>query len=443
MCTQVHEQKARMKIFYGWKMVGAACAIQFLLGALLLQSFGLYIAVLSEEMGWSKTTLSGAAALQSAESAIIGPLLGWLMDRLGPQSIIRWGIVIFSAGLLLLSQVNSVASFYFSAALMAVGASLAGYFPLSVAIVHWFEKQRARALSIMSMGLALGGLVVPLMAWSMQQWGWRNTALATGILSLVVGLPMARVIRRRPEDHGEYVDGIAPTEKPLEQATQKPIEQTSATPLATVSEPKAPAPAGFTARQALATRAFWMLALGHGLALLVVTAVNVHAITHIKEGLGYSVATAGWVIMLMTFGQLLGVLLGAGMGDRYEKRKVAALCMLSHAVGLLFLTFSTHFVELVGFAVFHGLAWGLRGPLMQAIRADYYGVGAIGAIMGISAAVIAVGQIAGPMVAGVLADLTGDYRLGFTLLALTAAMGSLAFMLATKPLHKVGVANNT
>ena len=427
MFIQVHEQQARMKIFYGWKMVGAACAIQFLLGALLLQSFGLYIAVLSEEMGWSKTTLSGAAALQSAESAIIGPLLGWLMDRLGPQSIIRWGIVIFSAGLLLLSQVDSVATFYLSAALMAVGASLAGYFPLSVAIVHWFEKQRARALSIMSLGLALGGLAVPLMAWSMQQWGWRHTALGTGVLALVVGLPMARVIRRRPQDHGEYVDGIAP----------------AATPSGPLSAPKAPAPVGFTARQALATRAFWMLALGHGLALLVVTAVNVHAITHIKEGLGYSVATAGWVIMLMTFGQLLGVLLGAGMGERFDKRKVAALCMLSHAIGLLFLTFSTHLAELVAFAVFHGLAWGLRGPLMQAIRADYFGVGAIGAIMGISAAVIAVGQIAGPMVAGVLADLTGDYRLGFTLLALTAAMGSLAFMLATKPLHKVGVANNT
>ncbi len=427
MFIQVHEQQARMKIFYGWKMVGAACAIQFLLGALLLQSFGLYIAVLSEEMGWSKTTLSGAAALQSAESAIIGPLLGWLMDRLGPQSIIRWGIVIFSAGLLLLSQVDSVATFYLSAALMAVGASLAGYFPLSVAIVHWFEKQRARALSIMSLGLALGGLAVPLMAWSMQQWGWRHTALGTGVLALVVGLPMARVIRRRPQDHGDYVDGIAP----------------AATPSGPLSAPKAPAPVGFTARQALATRAFWMLALGHGLALLVVTAVNVHAITHIKEGLGYSVATAGWVIMLMTFGQLLGVLLGAGMGERFDKRKVAALCMLSHAIGLLFLTFSTHLAELVAFAVFHGLAWGLRGPLMQAIRADYFGVGAIGAIMGISAAVIALGQIAGPMVAGVLADLTGDYRLGFTLLALTAAMGSLAFMLATKPLHKVGVANNT
>ena len=87
-------------------------------------------------MGWSKTTLSGAAALQSVEAAIIGPLLGWVMDRVGPQKMIRWGMVLFSAGLMLLSQVDSVATFYASAILMAVGASLGGYFPLSVALVQ-------------------------------------------------------------------------------------------------------------------------------------------------------------------------------------------------------------------------------------------------------------------------------------------------------------------
>ncbi|MFN4996283.1 MAG: hypothetical protein ACK5EM_06220, partial [Burkholderiales bacterium] len=70
-----------MKIFYGWRMVGAACGIQFLLAAFLTQALGLYIAVLSDEMGWSKTTLSGAAALQSVEAAIIGPVLGWIMDK--------------------------------------------------------------------------------------------------------------------------------------------------------------------------------------------------------------------------------------------------------------------------------------------------------------------------------------------------------------------------
>jgi MFS family permease len=401
-------------------MVGAACGIQFLLAAFLTQTLGLYIAVLSDEMGWSKTTLSGAAALQSVEAAIIGPVLGWVMDRVGPQKMIRWGMVLFAAGLLLLSQVDSVGSFYASAILMAIGASLGGYFPLSVALVQWFEKFRARALSIMSLGLAMGGLAVPLMAGSIQAWGWRATAAGSGVLVLLAGLPMANIIRRRPEDHGEHVDGIDPAKAAAVDLVQ--------------GRPAPPVQIEFTVAQALRTRAFWMLAIGHGLALLVVSAVNVHAITHMKEGLGYSFTTASWVILIMTFGQLAGVLMGASMGDWFDKKKVAALCMLAHGIGMLCLTFANHMALLVAFGVFHGIAWGLRGPFMQAIRADYFGRNAIGLILGLSAAIIALGQIAGPMIAGILADLTGDYQLGFSLLALLAALGSLAFMLATKPI---------
>ena len=406
-----------MKIFYGWRMVGAACGIQFLLAAFLTQALGLYIAVLSDEMGWSKTTLSGAAALQSVEAAIIGPVLGWIMDRVGPQAMIRLGMVLFSSGLLLLSQVNAVSTFYTSAILMAVGASLSGYFPLSVALVQWFEKFRARALSIMSLGLAMGGLVVPLMAWSIQHWGWRYTAGGTGVLVLLFGLPLAGMILRRPEDHGQHIDGIDPALKAAEQGDSSVETQVE-----------------FTAKEAVQTRAFWMLAIGHGLALLIVSAVNVHAITHMKEGLGYSVATASWVILFMTFAQLGGVLMGATLGDMFEKRKVAALCMLAHALGMLCLTFANDMPMLIGFGIFHGVAWGLRGPFMQAIRADYFGRNAIGLIMGLSAAIISMGQIIGPMLAGVLADLTGNYQLGFSLLALLSALGSLCFMLATKPL---------
>ena len=407
-----------MKFFYGWRMVGAACAMQFLLAAFLTQALGLYIAVLSDEMGWSKTTLSGAAALQSVEAAIIGPILGWIMDRFGPQNMIRVGLVFFSAGLLLLSQVNVVGSFYISAILMAIGASLSGYFPLSVALVQWFEKFRARALSIMGLGFAMGGLAVPLIAWSMHQWGWRATAAGSGFLVLIFGLPMAGIIRRRPEDHGEHVDGIDPALIVAEQPG---------------GHEAAPVQVEFTAAQAIRTRAFWMLAIGHGLALLVVSAVNVHAITHMKEGLGYSVANASWVIMIMTFGQIAGVIFGASMGARFDKKKVAALCMLAHGLGMVCLTFATNMAMLVAFGLFHGFAWGLRGPFMSAIRADYFGRNAIGLILGLSAVIIAMGQIGGPMIAGVMADLTGDYRLGFSLLALLSALGSLSFILATKP----------
>ena len=408
-----------MKIFYGWRMVGAAFGIQFLLAAFLSQAMGLYIAILSEEMGWSKTTLSGAAALQSVESAIIGPLLGWVIDRVGPQLMIRWGMVLFSAGLLLLSQVHSVSMFYTSAILMAIGASLGGYFPLSVALVHWFEKFRARALSLMSLGLATGGVAVPVMAWSMEQWGWRATSVGTGVIVLLVGLPLARIILRRPQDHGDYVDGIAPATEPAKGGRQQAADSS----------------ADFTAAEALRTRAFWLLGLGHALALLVVSAVNVHAITHMKEGLGYSVTTASWVIMVMTCCQVGGVLMGAAIGDRFDKRKIAALCMLAHALGLLCMTFAVGMPMLLGFALLHGVAWGLRGPFMQAMRADYFGRNAIGMILGMSAALIAVGQIGGPMIAGILADWTGNYQSGFTVLAVLSALGSLTFMLITKPVR--------
>ncbi|MEJ7930158.1 MFS transporter [Ramlibacter sp. AN1015] len=406
-----------MKIFYGWRLVGAASVIQFLHGGLLMQAFGAYVAVLSQEFGWSKTSLSGGAAIQSLEGAVLGPALGWVMDRIGARLMVQAGILVFGLGFIVLSQVDSIGGFYVAIVLLALGSSLSGYFPLTVTLVHWFRRKRARALSTMGLGLALGGVAVPLVAWSMQAYGWRSTAFMSGVLAIVVGWPLARVLRRHPGEVGETEDGLPPEPAPAlaPGAVAAPLQR------------------DFSAIQALRTPAFWLLGVGHGFALLVVTAVNVHAISHMKEGLGYSVGEASAVIALMTGCQVAGVLMGAAIGDRWDKRYVAAACMLGHMVGLLMLTFAVHPVFLVGFAVFHGVAWGLRGPFMQALRADYFGLQAIGVIMGLSAFLIAVGQVAGPMVAGGLSDLTGDYRLGFTILALVSGSGSVLFILARRP----------
>jgi MFS family permease len=104
-----------------------------------------------------------------------------------------------------------------------------------------------------------------------------------------------------------------------------------------------------------------------------------------------------------------------------------------HSAGLLMLTYATGIAMLVGFAILHGGAWGLRGPFMQALRADYFGRRSIGMILGLSAMIIVVGQIGGPIVAGVFADITGNYRAGFTALALLAGIGSLFFLMAKRP----------
>lgn len=403
-----------MKIFYGWRMVAAGGGIQFLQAGLLHQAFGAYFAILIEEFGWTKTALSGAAALQPMEAAVLGPVLGWIIDRFGPQGMIRIGIVTFGVGFMLLSRVETLVGFYGAFLVIALGSSLCGFFPINVAVIYWFEKLRARALSILSLGLAFGGVFVPVVAGAMQVYGWRATAFGSGVLAIVVGWPLARTFVRRPEDLGETIDGL-------------PADRGDA------AQAEAPGQREFSAREALRTGAFWLLSLGHGFALIVVYAVSVHAITHMKDELGYSLAQASLFITLMTVAQIGGVLVGWAIGDRFEKRVIAAACMLMHAGGLLMLTYATGTAMLIAFAVLHGGAWGLRGPMMQAIRADYFGRRSIGMILGLSSMIIVLGQIGGPIIAGVLADYTGNYRLGFTVLAVMAGLGSLFFLLARHP----------
>ena len=406
------------RIFYGWYVVGAACAMQFVESMLFLQSFGAYFAVLHDDLGWSKTELSGAAAMHQVEAAILGPLLGWFIDRFGPQWVIRVGVFVFGAGFLLLSNVDSLIAFYGAFIVTALGGSLCGFFPLSVALIQWFERHLARALSSMQIGKPLGGLALPVIAWAFAIWGWRATAFASGIILIAAVLPLSFVIRRRPEDIGEVVDGVQ--SRPLDPVSHPEKESRETT-------------RDFTAREALRTPAFWLLSLGHGFALFVVTGANTHAIMHMKEGLGYTIEQASFAIVLQTVGQLGGVGLGAWIGDRFDKRILSAFCMLGHMSGLLFLTYATGPAMIVAYAILHGTAWGLRGPFMQAIRADYFGRSAIGMILGLSFMIIVIGQIGGPMIAGILADMTGNYRVGFTVLALLAGLGSVFFLLAKRP----------
>jgi sugar phosphate permease len=316
---------------------------------------------------------------------------------------------------MLLSQIETLAGFYGAFVIVALGSSMFSNFIMSVAIIQWFEKSRARALSMVQFGMALGGIFVFVVAWSMQTFGWRATAFGSGVIVIIAGWPLARVFKSRPEDHGETLDGLPPAPKDLSPHEAPPARRM------------------FTAREALRTSAFWLISLGHAFSLLVVSAVNVHAITHMKEELGYSLAQAAFIITLVTVGQFFGVMGGWVLGDRFVKRKIAAVCMLMHAAGLLILTYATSYAILVLAGLIHGAAWGLRGPFMQAIRADYFGRRSIGMIMGLSNLVTVFGQIGGPLIAGIFADWTGDYRVGFTILAVLAALGSLLFWMARRP----------
>ena len=105
-----------------------------------MQSYGAYVVLLQQEFDWSKTVVAGAFAMTRIESGLLGPLQGWLVDRLGPRIILQVGMVLYGIGFMLFSQVDSILTFYLTFALMAVGSSLGGFATVMVAVVSWFRR---------------------------------------------------------------------------------------------------------------------------------------------------------------------------------------------------------------------------------------------------------------------------------------------------------------
>jgi MFS family permease len=408
--------RPRGHVFAGWWIVLAGVGLQVLGGLLFVHSYGAYFVLLQEEFGWSKTLLAGAFALRQIENGMLGPLQGFLLDRYGPRLLISVGMVLFGAGYFAFALIDSPLEFYLAFLLLALGSNLGGFPSITVALVHWFERHRAKAVALSQSGFALGGVLVPLIVLALESWGWRATAVGSGVCVIALGLPMARLVRHRPEPFGETVDGIPP---------------------GAAHDPGGAIPGDrsrdMSAGEALRTRAFWMVSLGHASALLVVSSVMVHLVPHLTETLGYSLSRAGAVVALLTALQMAGQVAGGYLGDRFDKRVISAVCMIAHSAGLLLLAYASTAWMVGAFVVLHGWAWGTRGPLMVAIRADYFGAKAFGTIMGFSSLIVMLGMTTGPIVAAFVADRTGSYTPGLALLGIASLAGSAFFLLARPP----------
>ena len=405
-------------VFYGWWIVVAGATVQFLQSALLGQAYGAYVVLLRDEFGWSKTLLSGASALREAESGLTGPLQGWLLDRFGPRRVARSGVVILAIGFMLFSRINSPLTFYGAFIIMSIGASLMGYLTITFTVVHWFERRRATAISLTSAGFALGGMAVPLTVLVLEHFGWRDTAFFSGILVLLVGIPMTQLLKHHPSEMG-----LAPDGDPYQEHLHSRSSVTAAAALSN----------DFTLGEAMRAPSFWWISLGHASSLFIVSAMGVHLVSYLKESQGYSLGQASAVVFLMTLLFLTGTVSGGLMGDRVNKRMLVFTCMIMHMAGLLLLSHATNLGMIIAFTVLHGLAWGWRGPQMAALRADYFGRSAFGKILGVSNLVIIIGTISGPLIAGYMYDKTGNYQVGFDILAGIAAAGSIFFVLAKRP----------
>jgi sugar phosphate permease len=404
------------RTFHGWRIVGGAVVMQSLQSLLFWQAFATYAALWMADFGWSRTTISWAASLQRTESGLLGPLHGWWLDRSSPRRVFVAGVLLMGSGLIGLGFVQDFTQFIVLYLIASIGSSLAGMLTLMTVVVNWFDRQRARALAGLQLGLSLGSLALPLLAWALVGFGWRPVIIASGLLIIAVGLPIARLLHRDPESLGLRPDGDEPQE-----ATARP------------EQPAAPTARRSWAGGALRTPAFWLISLGHGAALAIMSGVGVHFVIYATEVLDIGITTAATLMAVMTASAVAGQLAGGIAGDRIDKRWLAGGAMLSHSAAMAALVVASGTALVAVAAILHGLAWGVRGPLMGAMRADHFGRAAFASVMGFSSLVVMVGSVGGPLVIGLVADGTGSYAGGFAALAVVGLVGAAAFFVLGRP----------
>src|SRR5256712_3118750 len=315
------------RLFYGWWIVIIGCIQDAVKGGTFNRGFTLYFLPVLTELHLSRAATSLPFSLAKLESALEGPLVGYLIDRFDVRVMLVVGTTLAGLGFVLLSFTHSYVLFVLVfIGPLSVGFQ-AGFNQATMAAVnHWFRRKRGLAMSIVQTGQAIGGvLIFPLVALAVLKLGWRPAAFLSGLVVLML-LPLVLFIRRSPESMGLLPDG-----------ERREIHD----PLAGALEPEARLgePKEFTAREALRTPAFWLLAAFHGLRNIPSSGVSVHLVP-LLVWKGLDEATAAVFVGLTALSTVIVRPLTGWLGDRQSKQRIRALRVLLGALGLLVPTYS-------------------------------------------------------------------------------------------------------
>ena len=408
----------------------------------LYHAMAVWSVALESHFGWSRGQLGLALTFTRIEGGLMGPLEGYLTDRLGARRMVFLGLLVLGVGFLLFAGVQSLWMFYLAFIVMALGQGLGSWLPLMTTINNWFSRRRATAMGWSNVGSRIGALLlVPAIAWAIDpeqtRLGWQLTALILGIFTLVIAFPLTRFIRNRPQDYGQLPDGDIPAP-----ASHSPTGSDAASTADhsggarhTAPSPRRPTSlddGDLTAGQALRTPAFWLISFGHGFTSMVILAIMTHLGLLLKDE-GFDVQTTGWIVVVYTATAMVFQLVGGYVGDRWPKNIALFIFTTIQAAAVVVLTLSASLLMYYVFAVLFGIGFGGRNPLTTAIRGEYFGRTSFGRILGLSTVPMNILLLIGSPMAGYMRDIQQTYDPAFLLLAGFNFLGGVLFLFARKP----------
>ncbi|HRC63302.1 MAG: MFS transporter [Dehalococcoidia bacterium] len=402
-------------VYEGWLVTGSFAFIVVLIGSTFFYGFGTIFNPVITEFGWSKASVSFGFSLRSEVQGLGAPAIGFLVDRFSARRVLIGGIVVTALGVIGMSFMQNLLHFYLAMFIIAFGVSACGGPVGMVATASWFERRRARALSLMTVGGGISGLFVVFIAWLVEAVGWRDGLRVMGLLIVIVGSFVALNVRSRPANHPQPIDGIA-EEVDADGRTVARVDNSW----------------GVPAMQACRTKAFLMIALGQAALSFSTTALMVHTIPFMEDN-GVSKSAAASAITIFAVTTLVGRLGFGWLADRYDKRVLLAIGVGIVAVGMPLLAVVHSYWT--GIAVLAFIAPGFGGviPVRPALLVDYFGTRHFGTINGMNMLVVTLGSFFGPWAVGLLVDRNGDYASGWLLCGAVAALAVPLMFAATPP----------
>lgn len=435
--------KRPVNIFYGWWIVVIGICVDALKHGTFNRGFTLYVLPIRNELGIGIAAISLAEMLGRMEGGLQGPLLGWMTDRFGPRWILILGGVTSGVGFILLSFTQNYLYFVLVfVGLLSLGFR-AGYNNATMpAVNQWFRRRRALAMSVAGTGSALGGAVIaPLVGVLVFTAGWRVSALISGVVIIVVVIPLASLVRRSPESMGLRPDGDPPPDGQTGSPNTGEDRITEAT-AANVSRPfriYAGEP-DFTAKEAMKTRSYWMLVWAVGLRNTVHSGMSfllAPVIVWFLTGSGRteddSLPLAALFVGVMSFTALIMNPMIGWLGDKWSKQKLSSAAMIGGALSLIVLVDRsgniwqvTLFVVLLAFSE-------TANPLAWAIMGDFFGRRSYATLRGWQHLPDQFMSMSTPVWMGVIVDQTGSYKWALIPLVVVFTLSAFSYWIIPRP----------
>ena len=405
------------KPFYGYAVTAAGFMVWFIGWGTYTPSFSVFLKPLLAEYGWSRADASLAYSLSFLVLGVLGVVMGYLTDRLGPRIVVAGLGSMLGVCYLLLSQIENLWQFQaVYAVLGGVGVSTLTT-PVMVTVSRWFARKRATMIGIVQAGMGIGGfLFPPLAGWLIISYGWRTAYAALGVIALVGLVAAGLFLRRDPQGMGQLPDGAV-----LMVAPQQP------------QDGEDPA-AGFSLRQALRAGGFWIVVALFCTFGFCRSAFLAHLAAHVQD-VGYTLADGANVVALLVGASMFGRIGMGSLADRIGNRTTFVISFAMTTGSLVLGLVTRDLMGLYLFAFIFGVAWGNQAVLRFSLASEVFGLGSLGTIVGVLNFFESAAATVGSYLAGWIFDTSGSYGPVFWIgIGVSVAGAVLAWVV--KPLHR-------